>query len=233
MPITYRTGTYPNLTISRIEHVGCVIKKTTEDFRAMSDVYTTADYADVWIPEEQTVKHIRVNINYMGCDEHGHIVEDINNGEYAEDYQIWLLIQEDIQREADERRRKEYERKELLRRAEEAKEKCLEVVKGSHVKVCKGRKVAKGTEGTVFWIRDTHFGTKIGLKDADGTAHWTYAHNVVAIIDGVKYDEWGNIRSIPQEGWVAKWDAMYTRRKAAYEAKLVERHNDSLMQQLR
>ena len=122
MPITYRTGDYPNLTISRIEHTGCVIKKTTAEFRAMSDVYTTADYADVWIPEEQTVKHIRVNINYMGCDEHGHIVEDINDGEYAEDYQIWLLIQEDIQREADERRRKEYERKELLRRAEQAKD---------------------------------------------------------------------------------------------------------------
>ena len=232
MPITYRTGQYPNQTITRIEHVGCVIEKTTKEFRAMSDVYTTADYATVWLPEEQTTKYIQVNINYMGCDEHGHIEPDIGKGDYAEDYEIWLLIQEDIQREADERRRKEYERKELLRRAEEAKEKCLEVVKGSHVKVCKGRKVARGTEGTVFWIRDTHFGTKIGLKDADGTAHWTYAHNVVAIIDGVDVDEWGNITE-PDEGWVSKWDAIYTKRKAAYEARLVERHNDSLMQQLR
>ena len=81
-------------------------------------------------------------------------------------------------------------------------------------------------------MKDTCFGTKVGFEDADGVAHWTYAHNVVVIIDGVDVDEWGNITD-PQEGWVAKWDAIYTRRKVAHEAKLVQRHNDSLMQQLR
>lgn len=227
MPITYRTGSYPNQTITRIEHVGCVIEKTTAEFRAMSDVYTTADYATVWLPEEQTTKHIRVNINYMGCDEHGHIEPDIGKGDYAEDYEIWLLIQEDITREREEKERKEYERRELKRRAEEARDKCLEVVKGCQVKVFGGRKVAKGTEGKVFYVRDSCYGTKIGLEDADGTAHWTYAHNVCVKLDGLDYKE------EPAEGWVARWDAIYTKRKAAYEAKLIERHNDSLMQQLR
>jgi len=214
MPITY----YSNGQQFSVKHVGCVIEKTTKEFRAMSDVYTTADYATVWLPEEQTTKHIRVNINHMGCDEHGQIVVDIDDGEYAEDYQIWLLIQEDIQREEDERQRKEYERKELIRRTQEAKEYCLTPVKGSHVKVVKGRKVAKGTEGAIFYVKDTCFGTKVGLKDAEGTAHWTYAHNVATILDGVDVDEWGNV-SEPQEGWIAKWDAIYTRRKEAYETK--------------
>ena len=75
MPITY----YLNGQQHSVKHIGCVIKKTTTDFRAMSDVYTTADYADVWIPEEQTVKSFRVNINHMGCDEHGQIVVDIDD----------------------------------------------------------------------------------------------------------------------------------------------------------
>jgi hypothetical protein len=60
--------------------------------------------------------------------------------------------------------------------------------------VVKGRKVAKGTEGTVIWVgegkyygpvpryRSTAWSTKgalrIGLKDAEGTVHWTAASNV-------------------------------------------------------
>jgi len=218
MAITYYTGDYSNRTISSIEHEGCVIKSETRDFRAMSDVYTTADYAYVWIPEEEKVKCIRVNINYMGCDEHGVICADIDSGPYAEDYQIFLLIQEDIQREEEERQRKEYERQAIERRTQEAKENCLNVVKGILCKVVKGRKVPKGTEGVVFYIKDTHFGTRVGLKDSDGTAHWTYARNVAVLLDGVGVDEWGNVTE-PVEGWVAKWDAIYTRRKAAYEAK--------------
>jgi hypothetical protein len=65
---------------------------------------------------------------------------------------------------------------------------------GKLVKVVKGRKVAKGTEGTVIWVgegkyygpvpryRSTAWSTKgalrIGLKDAEGTVHWTAASNV-------------------------------------------------------
>jgi len=164
MPITYRTGTYPNQTITRIKHVGCVIKSETRDYRAMSDVYTDADYALVWLPEEQTVDWKRININYMGCDEHGHIVPDIDKGEYAEDYEIFLMIQEDI--------RKENERIEAERRAKKAElgfKKALQSpAKGAICRAIKGRKVPKGTEGTIFYIRHG----RIGFKDANGVAWW-------------------------------------------------------------
>ena len=68
MPITYRTGSYPNQTVTRTTHVGCVIKSETRDYRAMSDVYTTADYAFVWLPEEQTADWRLININYIYFD---------------------------------------------------------------------------------------------------------------------------------------------------------------------
>lgn len=50
--------------------------------------------------------------------------------------------------------------------------------RGAIVEVWKGRKVAKGTVGEVFWIGDTQFGTRIGLKDEAGDIHWTAASNV-------------------------------------------------------
>ena len=80
MAIVNYTGTYPNQEIFNTEHVGCVIKSETRDYRAMSDVYTTADYALVWLPEEEDTKWIRVNINYMGCD----MVGVITKARYAE-----------------------------------------------------------------------------------------------------------------------------------------------------
>ena len=164
MPITYRTGSYPNQTITRTTHVGCVIKSETRDYRAMSDVYTTADYAFVWLPEEQTADWRLININYMGCDSHGHIVPDIYKGEYAEDYEIYLMIQEDIKREN--------ERIEAERRAKEAElgfKKALQSPsKGATCRAIKGRKVPKGTEGVIFYIRHD----RIGFKDANGVAWW-------------------------------------------------------------
>ena len=90
---------YSNDSHFKTTHIGCVIDRETRDYRAMSDVYTTADYALVWLPEEEDTKWIRVNINYMGCDSHGVIERDITKGQYAEDYEIYLMIQEDIKRE--------------------------------------------------------------------------------------------------------------------------------------
>lgn len=170
MAIVNYTGTYPNQKVFNTKHVGCVIKSETRDYRAMSDVWTTADYALVWLPEEQTTKWIRVNINYMGCDMVGVITADITTGEYAEDYAIYLLIQEDI--------RKECERLEEERRAKKAeqgfKDALCAPTKGATCRAIKGRKVKKGTEGIIFYIRDN----RIGFKGEDGIAHWINADQI-------------------------------------------------------
>lgn len=61
------------------------------------------------------------------------------------------------------------------------------LVKGQEVVAVKGRKVAKGTTGIIFWVElDNGFAygdgvvTRVGFKDAEGTAHFTAATNVVA-----------------------------------------------------
>lgn len=68
--------------------------------------------------------------------------------------------------------------------------------KGKWVKVVRGRKVPKGTEGTVIWYGagkayswyDAKYGPpkRVGLKTADGTVHWTAASNV-EVLDPASY----------------------------------------------
>ena len=185
MPVTHYSGTYPNQKVFSIKHVGCVIKSETRDYRAMSDVYTTADFALVWLPEEEDTKWIRVNINHMGCSTYGVIESDINKGEYADDYAIYLLIQEDIRKE---NKRIKAERRAI---ALEAKFKAalLEPSKGATCRAIKGRKVPKGTEGTIFYIRHD----RIGFKDANDTAWWINADQIE-----VMYKAWD---FEPEDSW--------------------------------
>ncbi len=73
------------------------------------------------------------------------------------------------------------------------------VAVGKTATVVKGRKVAKGTTGTIIWVgagksysyydRGT---TRVGLKDAAGTVHWTAASNVEVVNadDYFDYDTW-------------------------------------------
>lgn len=56
--------------------------------------------------------------------------------------------------------------------------------KGKTLKVVKGRKVPIGTVGECIWTgpdsyRPNH--TRVGIKDAAGTVHWTSADNVVVV----------------------------------------------------
>ena len=171
MPIISKSG--------NISHEGCVIESKRQDYRAMSDGYTIAEYALVWLPEEQRTEWKRINILYMGCDDHCQIIVDINKGEYAEDYEIYLFLQEEARKVA------------AYRQAErEAKKACLTVRKGQRCRVVAGRKVAKGTEGVIFYTRDQGYGIRSGFEDDNGKAHWTYLKNVVAAVDE------------PEEGWL-------------------------------
>lgn len=58
---------------------------------------------------------------------------------------------------------------------------------GKVVVVVKGRKVPIGFSGSVFWMGDTPYGIRIGIKawDSKGTeiSHWTYEKNVQVLIE--------------------------------------------------
>jgi hypothetical protein len=68
---------------------------------------------------------------------------------------------------------------------ERAEHEAKQVRAGRKVRVIKGRKVAHGTEGEVFWMGTKKFGgknqTRVGIKDAQGTVYWTSASNVEVV----------------------------------------------------
>lgn len=62
-----------------------------------------------------------------------------------------------------------------------------EIVYGQTVKVYRGRKVAQGTIGVVFWVAEEpdHFGVfKIGIKDEAGVKYFLAINNVDFYFDG-------------------------------------------------
>jgi hypothetical protein len=89
---------------------------------------------------------------------------------------------------------------------ERAKERAAELYKGCSVVVARGRKVPKGVRGTIFWLGETQWGTKVGIDvgnyadfpdhdfdrskyDQDERIVWTYAKNVDAI-DKDNYEQY-------------------------------------------
>ena len=71
----------------------------------------------------------------------------------------------------------------LVKKAEELAQALTngEVVKGQTVEVFKGRKVAKGTVGVVFWVApqpDNYGVIKVGFTTAAGEKHFTNIENV-------------------------------------------------------
>lgn len=90
------------------------------------------------------------------------------------------------------------------------------VGKGKEVVVVKGRKVPKGTTGTIFWQKEVNYDrygrwynsqTKIGIKDSEGNVYWTYAHNV-EVANPAKYIP--SIGSIRKEVAKARSEAYKT-----------------------
>ena len=57
-----------------------------------------------------------------------------------------------------------------------------DVKQGSLAKVVRGRKVPVGTQGRIVWRGAGAYGTRVGIKDAAGVAHWTALENVEAIV---------------------------------------------------
>ena len=152
-------------------HKGLVVFGRTKSVqRVMSDIYSDVWTCTVWCPKERIHKSVTVNMAFELFQNTGSETVDILNGEYSEEYKSW-------QKEMEEKRvlaeiRKEEERKKKI--VEDAKEKSLRPMHGRKCRTVRGRKVKIGTEGEIFYLRQTEWGVKIGFKDSDGEAHWTW-----------------------------------------------------------
>lgn len=63
----------------------------------------------------------------------------------------------------------------------EAAEEARRIAKGKRVRVVSGKKVPIGTEGEVFWMGDSKFGTRVGIDAPALGRVFTALHNVEVI----------------------------------------------------
>lgn len=151
------SGAYINVKTS---HQGCVVRVYTDDYRAMSDIYTTAKFADIWCTETSSVRYRYMFDSGLHPEDpkHGDANVDINEGPHRAAYAAYLEKVEAARQRKIEDERAAAEAQ-LLHRPE----------KGKRMVVVRGRKVKPGTVGVVFWIRDGRVGLDVtGERDTKG-----------------------------------------------------------------
>ena len=181
-------------------------RETSHNVRIMSDVYADLYYAVIWDDETGAPKTVGQGNSEFGCE--FKIKVDATKATLKK-YEAWkaadLIRREkaaEIRRVAEEKRRAEEAEANAERRARAVR-------KGVKVKVVKGRKVPKGTVGECFWEGGGQYGPRIGLKEADGTTHWTATSNCTAILDDVPEG------TTPKGGWLGYMNDKFKAEEAA------------------
>lgn len=170
----------------KLTHVGCVIGNPfTRCDRVMSDIYADTHHIWVFNPTDKSVSTVQVSSAFELDHRVGKWDADLVGGPYEEEYNEYLAQQEVLAVEREKARKIE----EAKQREASAKNALLSPAKGLTCKVVKGRKVPKGTEGEIFWVGDKGYGLTVGLKDSQGTTHFTASSNVVTTGWGLDFGQ--------------------------------------------
>ena len=150
------------------EWVGLVLRTETRTERIMSDVWADMTRAVVWDPATGSPSQVYLGNSEFGTDK----VADVDaTPETVAAYDAWKAA-----------RAAEAAAAEEARREERAAARLREVVRGCRAVVARGRKVAKGTEGRVFWIGNGTFGPRAGLETDAGETVWVDLRNLDRVL---------------------------------------------------
>jgi hypothetical protein len=160
----------------------------------MSDIYSDECYAQVWDSTNSRVEEIHIGGAFDLNTKYATVVVD------APDTVIAVISA----RQVEAAHMAEEARKQGVRAMEEdnAKREVLAPLKGRMVTVVGGRRVKKGTEGTVFWGDTPVNPVRVGIKDANDMTHWVDARWCEA-----SYADFP-VGGAPACGWVVYRDAL-------------------------
>ncbi len=148
-----------------------VLSVASREERVMSDVWDSVMRATVWNPETGQPESVYVtdgNSSSNGCRSFAEV-------DALPEYQAAYAAYRAAEAAEKAAQQAKYE---ADKRAAEARE----PKKGRRVKVVRGRKIPVGTEGQCFWMGDTRYGTRVGLKNDAGETIWVDAKNVEAVV---------------------------------------------------
>lgn len=151
-----------------VTYVGAVLRIETNCERVMSDVWEYLTYAIVWDAAEG--RPSRVFLRGEGGEVSATAEVDAT-AEVIAAHEAWIAAREAEKAAAEE-----------ARREEAAEARLREVRRGCRAVVARGRKVAKGTEGRVFWIGNGTYGWRVGLETDTGEPVWTALSNLDRVL---------------------------------------------------
>ena len=154
-----------------VTHVGQVAGTVGRDVRIMSDVWAVAVFAKIATPEG--MKEVKVGL-FDGPDADGQWADVVADAPPA------LVAQAEAADKAKADAIEAAKRTAAIKAANEHDKAAVlnDFGKGDRVRVYKGRKVPKGTEGEIIWEGHGNYGPRVGVKDDEGTVHWTARSNV-------------------------------------------------------
>lgn len=168
----------PPCLVRRVETVvefahGRVVAEYHREGKVMSDVYDTFTYAVIARDDGsfETLNCGPIGFNWP---------QDMpwpNLGVTVDAPEVLKVLYEAHQ----EVKRQESAEEESKRRQAYLAEKAKEPAKGKRVKVVRGRKVPIGTEGDCFWLGESRYGHRLGLKTSAGETVWVDAKNCEAV----------------------------------------------------
>lgn len=134
----------------------------------MSDVWAEMTRAVVWDPATGSPYKIPLGNSEFGTDK---VAYTDATPETVAAYDAWEAARAAEAAAAAE-----------ARREERAAARLREVVRGCRAVVARGKKVAKGTEGRVFWIGPGNFGPRAGLETDAGETVWIDLRNLDRVL---------------------------------------------------
>lgn len=169
-------------------HAGLVVSGPyTRCVRVMSDIWSDEQFAQVWNPVTAQVEEVHIGGAFELNTKWATVVVD------APAHITSLISTRQAERKAVEARKAE---------EEAAKREVLAPRKDRTVQVVGGRKVPKGTKGTVFWMDAPTNPSRLGFKDANDATHWVDARWCETV-----YADFP-VGGAPACGWVAYRDAL-------------------------
>jgi hypothetical protein len=148
--------------------IGLVLRVETQTERIMSDVWADVTTAVVWDPAKGAPSNVHIGDSEFGAEK---VAEVDATADVVAAHDAWEAAREAERVAAEE-----------ARREADAKARLHEVQRGCRAVVARGRKVAKGTEGRVFWIGQGGFGPRAGLETDDGQTVWIALSNLDRVL---------------------------------------------------
>jgi hypothetical protein len=207
------TRTYPNgygadpVLVPKPTYDGEVVGITGDTERIMSDVWEYVRYA--MVVHDGKLERVHLSTSGFSADA-GDVTIDADDATVAVAHAALMAKETDRLMAAHNR--------DVDRAAYEA----TRPLRGKTVVVARGRKVPKGTTGELFWTGAGRFGTRAGVRKADGSVVWTALNNL-DVVNPDDYVDLDALRRVPNfdtdarryaDATLASWRTSLMRRAA-------------------